>query len=46
MERMQGARHPHSFTLRSRSAFAITHSELALIAAAASIGESKIPNAG
>lgn len=33
-------------TRRSRSAFTITDTELKLIAAAASIGLSKIPNAG
>jgi hypothetical protein len=36
----------HSFTLRNRSAFAITETELKLMAAAAKIGCSSIPVKG
>ena len=37
---------PYSSTLRRRSAFPITETELRLIAAAAIIGESRSPNQG
>ena len=37
---------PHSFNVRSRSALAITDTDDRLIAAAASIGDSSVPNSG